>query len=332
MDSEMADAHEQARPRARPRRWTRRRILIAVGGCLLVGLGALMVLTPVDGDDEGRSCGGAPAVAAAVGLDSAAEGDGGWCRSEGRWRLAVGVLFILPGALLLRWGSASSHDASSRGVEYVVSDATRSVIAVVRPVQRRAGQPPRGELPRAGFLNSGAVVVAGPDGTAGLVITKRGFGRECARVLVAPNVLIGMVGAAPTPPLGKFKGTPGAFNDCTCGRRRSKCICGARWGSVQPRSMAEGAWTVVDADLHEVGRITPRPITMDRGLTGVEGTGTMLGRWARSVARWLFGPVVFEVVEADPGLDWRRHGLLMALAALCDRHAARIALPVGGGA
>jgi hypothetical protein len=99
----MADALEQPPLRARSHRRTRRWILIAAGG-LLVGFGALIVLTPVADDDGARSCGGAPSVAAAVGLDSAAEGDGDWCRSEGRFELALGALvFVLPGAVLLRW-------------------------------------------------------------------------------------------------------------------------------------------------------------------------------------------------------------------------------------
>jgi hypothetical protein len=163
-----------------------------------------------------------------------------------------------------------------------------------------------------------------------LVITKRNAFR-CAHVLVAPNILIGMVVSPPRPPSFVYRdGARGYFVDCTCGKwriKRSKCICGARSGSVQPSSTAEGAWIV---DLRETYCITPRPVTMDRGQTG-EGTGAMLFRRARTGARWLFGPVVCEVVEADPGFDWGRHGTLVALAALCDDKAARVAFPEGGG-
>src|SRR5262245_42487795 len=80
-------------------RW--RRILVTVGA-LLVGLGALIVLTPTDGADAGRSCGSAPSVAMALGLDTAAPGDGEWCRSEGQTDALIGTLvFLLPAALLL---------------------------------------------------------------------------------------------------------------------------------------------------------------------------------------------------------------------------------------
>src|SRR5262245_54705216 len=84
--------------------WPRWRRIPVTVGVLLVGLGALIVLTPTDGADAGRSCGSAPSVAMALGLDTAAPGDGEWCRSEGQTDALIGTLvFVLPGALLLAW-------------------------------------------------------------------------------------------------------------------------------------------------------------------------------------------------------------------------------------
>ena len=215
--------------------------------------------------------------------------------------------------------------ASALGeLEYVVTDEARNVVAVVRPVP---GRPPGGVPRWAGDVNACAVVVVGPDRVAGLVITKRGFDRA-AHILVEPKALIGTVESD-----GGTR-SPLTFRDCTCGKPRRKCICGARSGSVQPPSTADGARAVVDAQQHDAARITPRPFTMDRRQTSAEGIGTKLGRWVRSAAQ-LPDLVVCEVVEADPRFDWRRHGLLVALAALCDRNAARLALPAlgrGGGA
>lgn len=213
---------------------------------------------------------------------------------------------------------------SIRGVEYVVTDETRNVIAVVRPVP---GRPPGGVPRWAGDVKPCAVVVVGPDRTAGLVITGRGFSRA-AHVLIERKALIGMVEPA------ERWGSLCTFSDCSCGKwrgtGRSKCICGAKIGSVQGPSRADGPWTVVDAQRNDIGRITPRRLAMDRGQTSAESTGARLGRWAWRLAGWLGlprAPVVCEVVEADPGFDWRRHGVLVALATLCDRDAERLAIP-----
>lgn len=90
-------ASEVAPPRRRVWRW----LALAVGG-LLATVGALIVLLPVDGTEQGLSCGGAPAVAAAAGIDTAADGDGHACRAEARSNVAGGMLvLLLPGVLLL---------------------------------------------------------------------------------------------------------------------------------------------------------------------------------------------------------------------------------------
>jgi hypothetical protein len=214
---------------------------------------------------------------------------------------------------------------SIRGVEYVVTDEARNVVAVVRPVP---GRPPGGVPRWAGDVNACAVVVVGPDRVAGLVITKRGFD-NAAHILVEPKALIGTV---KSDDVQKWLsgGGPLTFRDCTCGRPPRQCTCGARNGSVQPPSRADGARAVVDAQQHDGARITSRPFTMDRRQTSAEGIGAKLGHWVRSAAQMPPDLVVCEVVEADPRFDWRRHGLLVALAALCDRNAALLALPALG--
>jgi hypothetical protein len=86
-------------PRSRGR--LRRQILIWVG-VVLVGLAAVVLVAPVDRSDDGHECGGAPAAAAALGVDTAARGDGDACRFEARSTvLFMMLLFLLPGALLL---------------------------------------------------------------------------------------------------------------------------------------------------------------------------------------------------------------------------------------
>src|SRR5262245_57255050 len=103
-------------PRSRGR--TRRRILVVVGA-VLVGWAALIFVITESGGESGYECGDAPAVAVALGVDTAAAGDGDGCRSEARSTVSVvAVFFLLPGALLLwrqwwRW----------RGVEEVVDTA-----------------------------------------------------------------------------------------------------------------------------------------------------------------------------------------------------------------
>jgi hypothetical protein len=87
---------------------------------------------------------------------------------------------------------------------------------------------------------------------------------------------------------------------------------------------------VVDAEDHELARITPRRFVMD---LGPEDTRARLARWGRE-AHSLFiyqPPRSCEVVEAGPGFDWRRHGLFVALAAFCDTGTDRLPSGTRGG-
>jgi hypothetical protein len=211
-----------------------------------------------------------------------------------------------------------------RACEYVITDAARNVIAVVRDIPRGPDGrywPPRGMPPWAKDLRE--PVVLAPDSRSGLVLggppKVRGLRPE-TWILIEGSVLIGMTG-------------PGAphsfltFRDCSCGRPARQCLCAGRRGRLRYWSGADDAWTIVDAEDHELARITPRRFTRERGSTRVEGTGARLTRWART-AHVLFtvGPKRdCEVVEVGPGFDWHRDGVLVALASQivrCPRDAA----------
>jgi hypothetical protein len=192
------------------------------------------------------------------------------------------------------------------------------VIAVVRRLPGR----PQEAVPR--WTDARAlVVVVGPDGP-GLLIDRG------AKIWVEVNALIGILGRGAEP-------ARLIFWDCTCGRRRRKCVCGARRGEVLHwyKPFGDGAWRVVDDEQHELGRITLRRSAISREDTGAGGTRTMLARWVRAArtsfpSRPMHRPMHFELVEAEPGFDWRRDGLFVALAVLCDQHAHGHVFPMGG--
>ena len=204
---------------------------------------------------------------------------------------------------------------SIRGVEYVVTDDARNLIAAVRPM---ALWRPR-RIPR--WAEDKDVVVVGPDGASGLAVRAGRRGRWRIRetwVLVKGSALIGMV--AP----GRRTWT---FRDCTCGQPHDRCQCGGRQGKVLPCSVTEPAWTVVDAADHELARITRQGFVID---IGPEDMRARLGRWGREAhTLWMAEKIrSFDVVDAGPGFDWHRHGLLVALAVLIHEQLTR----QGGGA
>jgi hypothetical protein len=113
---------------------------------------------------------------------------------------------------------------SIRGVEYVVTDDARKLIAVVRPTARRR---PR-RVPRWA-QDKDIFVVVGPDGASGLAgragRRPRWPARE-VRVLVNGSSLVGVI--AP--------GWTYTVRECTCGQPYDRCQCGGRRGKVRPCS------------------------------------------------------------------------------------------------
>src|SRR5262247_1938808 len=80
-------------PRSRGR-WRR---VLGIVGILLVGLGPLFIVLPAEDEDEKPSC-GAPAVAVALGADTADPGYEESCRTNARRSVALGLILTLPGA------------------------------------------------------------------------------------------------------------------------------------------------------------------------------------------------------------------------------------------
>lgn len=204
-----------------------------------------------------------------------------------------------------------------RGVEYIVTDADWSAIAVVRPIPRwRARTMPHWAEDNHWF------VVMGPDSASGLAVTAQGLVKRRyalasireSRILVQGRSLIGIVEVG-------HGGSIAMFRDCTCGQRRRECRCGGRKGKLLP-GRRHGSWMVVDDEGHQLAHITPHKFAI--GVDSEDARARAL-RWARMAQEvFLTQPKKScDVVEASPGFDWYRHGLLVVLAALCD--------PSGGG-
>jgi hypothetical protein len=163
----------------------------------------------------------------------------------------------------------------------------RNVIAVVRPISRRR---PR-TMPRwaAGWHCTDVVA---PDGASGLKIRPGQIRPAGARwwlnewqVLVEGSAALGTMRWSPR------SGT--TFRECTCGQLPRKCHCGGRRGKLCRSDSSSGlgkgwrysgayASTVVDAEDHELARITPR--WFDTGL-GPESTRERFARWGREARR-----------------------------------------------
>jgi hypothetical protein len=280
-----AGGHEQAGATVRRRRPP---MIIAAG---LIGIGALLVLIPVDGSDAGRSCGNAPSVVAAIGLDTAAEGDGGWCRLQARSRVAVGMLvLVLPGALLLRWQLRTAQHAETQGPEYVLTDPAGLLIAVVRPVVGT-----RVDVPPWGRTWGRCSAVIGPPGEVPALCVVHAAGVVC----VAPGTVLGMV-------------RPGVGS-------RLRFSCGSQKGQMQRVSLRNDTWKVVDASGSELARITSRSFFSSAATTLTERDARALSRLTKSTREYFSSrPTACEVVESGPRLDWNEHGVLIGLAALCD--------------
>jgi hypothetical protein len=192
-------------------------------------------------------------------------------------------------------------------MEYVVTDASQDLIAVVRPI------PPWRPRRMPGWAKSAfeGFAVVGPD-ESGVMVT---FGSQESQVLVE--------GTAPIGVLEHFRFRLHAtFRDCTCGQRRSACHCVGRQGTLRhwavPKphlwSRRYPAWRVTDSAGHEFARITSRQFVMR---LGPEDTRSKLARWAKQAHSMFMTEPKWncEVTEVGPGFDWHRHGVFVAIAA-----------------
>lgn len=200
-----------------------------------------------------------------------------------------------------------------RRVEYILSDSTGALIAVVRPLPHVMVDLPTWYT--GGDIPCGVGIRKPGDPPELLIALNAGVLRASARVWVAPGKLLGIVrfGASP-----KFTRRLRFKRNCTCERPPRNCICGTRRGRVRPISGSIATWSVNDGSGQQVAGITSRPFDSSAVTTPKKPL------------------MVCEVIEASPDRDWDQHGLLVALAAMCDQRV-RVALfspwyqRVGGG-
>jgi hypothetical protein len=191
--------------------------------------------------------------------------------------------------------SPARRSRKDRQVEYILSDLTGALIAVVRPLPHVMVDLPTwytgGDLPYG-------VGIRKPGHAPELLLhLNPGVLRASARVRVAPGNLVGIVRFGYSPRYSRrlrFK------RNCTCERPPQECICGTRQGRVRPISGSKATWTVHDVSGQQVAGITSR--SFDSSVVTTPKKPLM----------------VCEVIEASPDLDWNQHGLLVALAAMCD--------------
>jgi hypothetical protein len=342
-------------PRSRSR--TRRAVLMTIG-VLLVGFGGFMVVAPWDGTDEGRSCGDAPSLALAVGIDTAAPGDSEWCRSQGRSAATTGAfMFVLPGALLLGWQYQSGRraqlvdtDPTAQPCDAVESSrstnppdalpgSVASDIAPGRPPglyrdDRKAGDPASAARKYEYVLTDSAGALVAVIRPVVVEQAENPAWASDARVVIKkpghpPWVVIGRPEgswrtrvralAEPGMMVGYFRGAD--FRQ----RRFSTCTCG--------RPIAQcncGAEEGSTQGRRVVGQPTRRFTLVDsRGqvlatITPRRATPAQPASLPQTVrnAGYLLGfparMLACEVIESDPHLSPAQHGLLLALAAVTD--------------
>jgi hypothetical protein len=140
------------------------------------------------------------------------------------------------------------------------------------------------------------------------------------------------------------------FIACPCGRRppllipgittprRACAVCGTPEGQLRKagRSRMTGPWIVVGGHGVEVANVTARTV-LESGGSSFSSPGAEHGIVRRAIAssRQALSSLPFacSVTEQPPSFRWDEWGLIVALAALCDRRVFNRALPnqSGGG-
>jgi hypothetical protein len=203
--------------------------------------------------------------------------------------------------------------------EHIVTDPAGGVIAVVGHTRwMRADQLPGWER------DDCAVVIGKPGDEPALLISSDGVDSRRAQVWVASGA-----------PLGSFRRLGTLRLTFWLHQLRYASADGApptNEGRVRPRGwsyLANHALTVIDAAGLEHAHITRRPptATVERRPTDSPARAP-LWKEIRDLSR---RPVACEVIDARPDFGWIEHGLLVGLAAVCDRPARRRAFPQSGG-
>jgi hypothetical protein len=203
--------------------------------------------------------------------------------------------------------------------EHIVTDPAGGVIAVVGHTRWM-----RADLPPGWDRDDCAVVIGKPGDEPTLLISSDGVDSRRAQVWVASGA-----------PLGSFRRLGTLRLTFWLHQLRYASADGAaptHEGRVRPRGwfyLANHALTVIDAAGLEHAHITRRSQaeTVERR-PAYRSTPPPLWKEIRDLSR---RPVACEVIEARPDFEWNEHGLLVGLAAVCDRPARRRAFPQSGG-
>lgn len=181
-----------------------------------------------------------------------------------------------------------------------------------------------------------AAVICGPDGSQLLIGAGSHWPRSAtAHVWAPPGTLLGIV-------RGGGWGTVLKFRTWTCGRSHRKCVCGASEGAVR-KPDSSGRWAIQWASegpgsyVGWIGyggedvrrdRFGEEPAAIDKSIVKEVGLGRrFLAGWLPSTAP----PILCNALDLCRGFDWLQHGLLLALAAICDPRVRGLALPESGG-
>jgi hypothetical protein len=193
---------------------------------------------------------------------------------------------------------------------YVVTDRDEALIAVVRPCRAR----PQGGVPKWGMSN--CVLVLEQDGEAGLAASQPRPTKSDLNVWRNGA----HVGVIRRPRWVAKRDAFLTFEDST-----------GSGGSVVP-SEPRGVWWVLDAADRRVATVTPREPTVSPLSQEGKPQGGRFARWVDTLKQdFRSPPDGCDVVETGLAFDWDRHGLLVALAALCDSDVRRRSMQQQGG-
>jgi hypothetical protein len=229
------------------------------------------------------------------------------------------ALLAIPMVLVGAWGSRPP-----RRTEYVLSDAAGAQIAVVRPRPRQWVDEPAWSTKQHCRVGIGK-----PGDTPALLLVRD---KSSTQVWVAPGRLLGIVKYGVPRRLSRrlrFSNYPG---DHQAGSP-VPVMTGSQEGRVRPISGPNVTWSIDDVSGLQVACITSRSFVSSAVTkTSQDGVRTLRRRVKEAIPAANPWVMACEVTESRPQLDWNQHGLLVALAALCDARVRTKAFPPTGGA